>query len=83
MTDRKQLRAKALALAEAHNHKLLPFVRRGPTSGSRCVTCARQVYVMPDPGLNGAAIGGNAIAEVCIRKPNSPVEGTLKTSAIR
>jgi hypothetical protein len=25
--------------------------------GSRCVACARQVYVMPDPGLKGAAIG--------------------------
>jgi hypothetical protein len=28
---------------------------------------------MPDPGLNGAAIGGDAIAEVCIRKSNESV----------
>jgi hypothetical protein len=57
MTEPDSLLAKARQLAEARNHKLLPFVRRGPISGSRCVTCARQVYVMPDPGLIGAAIG--------------------------
>jgi hypothetical protein len=72
MTEHDTLIDKARELAEARNHKLLPFVRRGPTSGSRCVTCARQVYVMPDPGLNGAAIGGDAIAEVCIRKAGLP-----------
>jgi hypothetical protein len=44
--------------------------------GSRCVACARQVYVMPDPGLKGAAIGGDAIAEVCIRKPSRDVKPT-------
>ena len=74
MTDEKQLRAKALELAEARNHKLLPFVRQVRSSGTRCVTCARQVYVMPDPGLNGAAIGGDAIAETCIRKPGTSVK---------
>ena len=74
MTDEKQLLQKALELAEARNHKLLPFVRRGPASDSRCVTCARQVYVMSDPGLNGAAIGGDAIAETCIRKPSGSVK---------
>jgi hypothetical protein len=42
------------------------------------ITCARQVYVMPDPGLNGAAIGGDAIAEVCIRKTERLCEGILK-----
>ena len=65
---------KARQLAEARNYKLLPFVRRGPSSGTRCVTCARQVYVMPDPGLNGASIGGDAIAETCIRKPSGSVK---------
>jgi hypothetical protein len=74
MTDQKQLLAKALELAEARNHKLLPFVRQGRSSGTRCVTCARQVYVMPDPGLNGAAIGGDAIAETCIRRPSTSVK---------
>jgi len=29
---------------------------------------------MPDPGLIGAAIGGDAIAEVCIRKPSAYVK---------
>jgi hypothetical protein len=61
---------KAQQLAEARNHKLLPFVRRGPSSASRCVTCARQVYICLNPGLNGAAIGGDAIAEACIPKPS-------------
>jgi hypothetical protein len=70
MPEPDNLLDKARELAEARNHKLLPFVRRGPASGSRCVTCARQVYVMPDPGLNGAAIGGDAIPEACIRKPS-------------
>jgi hypothetical protein len=50
------------------------FLRRGQGTHSRCLTCARQVYVMPDPGLNGAAIGGDAIAEVCIRKPSGSVK---------
>jgi hypothetical protein len=45
-------------------------MRQRRSSETRCVTCAKQVYVMPDPGLNGAAIGGDAIAEVCIRKPS-------------
>ena len=69
---------KAQQLAEARNHKLLPFVRRGPSSASRCVTCARQVYICLNPGLNGAAIGGDAIAEVCIRKTERLCEGILK-----
>jgi hypothetical protein len=29
---------------------------------------------MPDPGLNGAANGGDAIAETGIRKPSTPVQ---------
>jgi hypothetical protein len=74
MTDQKQLLAKALELAEARNHKLLPLVRQDRSSGTHCVTCARQVYVMPDPGLNRAAIGGDAIAETCIRKPSTSVK---------
>jgi hypothetical protein len=74
MTENESLLDKARQLAEARNHKLLPFVRRGCSSGSRCVTCARQVYVMPDPGLNGAAIGGDAIAEACIRKPSGSMK---------
>ena len=65
---------KPRQLAEARNHKLLPFVRQDRSSGTRCVTCARQVYVMPDAGLNGAAIGGDAIAETCIRKPITSVK---------
>jgi hypothetical protein len=70
MSENESLLDKARELAEARNHKLLPFVRQGRSSGTRCVTFARQVYVMPDPGSNGAAIGGDAIAEVCIRKPS-------------
>ena len=73
-TELENLLDKARQLAEARNHKLLPFVRRGRSTGSRCVTCGRQVYVMPDPGLIGAAIGGDAIAEVCIRKPSAYVK---------
>jgi hypothetical protein len=72
MTDEKNLRAKALELVKARNHKLLPFVRGPRSNGSRCVTCAKQVYVMPDPGLNGAAIGGDAITEVCFENPVRP-----------
>jgi hypothetical protein len=74
MAEHGTLINKARELAEARNHKLLPFVRRDRSSGSRCVTCARQVYVMPDPGLDGAAIGGDAIAEACIRKTSTPVQ---------
>jgi hypothetical protein len=81
MAEHGTLINKARELAEARNHKLLPFVRRGRSSGSRCVTCARQVYVMPDPGLNGAAIGGDAIAEVCIRKASVSVKASA--NAIR
>jgi hypothetical protein len=73
MPEIEHLLDKARQLAEARNHKLLPFVHHTRSSGSRCVTCARQVYVMPDPGLNGAAIGGDAIAELCIRKPSGSV----------
>jgi len=49
------------------------------------ITCARQVYVMPDPGLNGAAIGGDAIAEVCIRKASvsGKASSNSKTLTIR
>jgi len=54
MTELEQLLNKARQLAESRNHKLLPFVRRGRSTGSRCVTCARQVYVMPEPPLNSA-----------------------------
>src|SRR5262249_39406022 len=60
------------------NHRLLPFIRRGQSLGSRCVTCGRQVYGMPDAGLIGAAIGGDAIAEACIRKPNVSIKDTTK-----
>jgi hypothetical protein len=66
--------ARARTLAEARNHRLLPFLRRGQGTESRCVTCARQVYVLPNPGPIGAAIGGDAIAESCIRKPNATVK---------
>jgi hypothetical protein len=76
MAEHGTLINKARELAEARNHKLLPFVRRGRSSGSRCLTCARQVYVMSDPGLNGAAIGGDAIAEVCIRKASVSVNAS-------
>jgi len=74
MTEPDSLLAKARELAEARNHRLLLFVRHGRSTGSRCVTCARQVYVMPDAGMNGAAIGGDAIAESCIRKPSVSVK---------
>ena len=74
MPEIENLLDKARQLAETRNHKLLPFVRQDRASGTRCVTCARQVYVMPDPGLNGAAIGADAIAEVCIRKPSGSVQ---------
>jgi hypothetical protein len=74
MREIEHLLDKARQLAEARNHKLLPFVRQDRSSGTGCVTCTRQVYVMPDPGLNGAAIGGDAIAEVCIRKPSGSVQ---------
>jgi len=77
MTELEQLLDKARQLAEARNHRLLPFVRRGSSAGSRCVTCGRQVYVMPDPGLIGAAIGGDAIAEMCIRKPSVSVKAVV------
>jgi hypothetical protein len=77
MTELEQLLAKARELAEARNHKLLPFARQGRSTGSRCVTCGRQVYVMPDPGPIGAAIGGDAISEVCIRKPSGSVKTIL------
>ena len=74
MTEPDSLLAKARELAEARNHKLLPFVRGGRSTGSRCVTCGRQVYVMPEASLNSAAIGGDAIAENCIRKPSASVK---------
>lgn len=74
MSEHDSLQEKARRCAEARNHKLLPFVRRDGWSGSRCVTCARQVYVMPDPGLKGAAIGGDAISDVCIRRPSVAVK---------
>jgi hypothetical protein len=48
---------------------------------SRCVTCGRQVYVMADPGLVGAAIGGDAIAEVCTRKPSGGAVKPSRSSA--
>jgi hypothetical protein len=32
---------------------------------------------MTDPGTVGAAIGGDAIAEVCIRKPSGSVKTIL------
>jgi hypothetical protein len=85
MPEIQHLLDKARQLAEARNHKLLPFVRQGRSNGTRCITCARQVYVMPDPGLNGAAIGGDAIAEVCIRKPSVSVKASWnwKTLTIR
>jgi hypothetical protein len=76
MTEPDSLLAKARELAEARNHKLLPFVRDGRSTGSQCVTCALQVYVMPDPGLIGVAIGGDAISEVCIRKPSGRVKAS-------
>jgi hypothetical protein len=82
MAELEDLLRKARQLAEARNHKLLPFVRRGASSGSRCVMCARQVYVMPDPGLNGAAIGGDAISEVCIRKPSGRVKASRSSAKL-
>ena len=71
MTELETLLARARELAEAGNRKLLPFARRGPSSGSRCITCARQVYVMTDAGLNGAAIGGDAIAATLPNKEST------------
>jgi len=83
MTELKQLLAKARQLAEARNHKLLPFVRRSRSAGSRCVTCGRQVYVMPDAVvIGGAAIGGDAIAEVCIRKPSGAVKPSRSSAKV-
>ena len=82
MTELEQLLNKARQLAEARNHKLLPFVRRGRSTGSRCVTCGRQVYVMPEPPLNGAAIGGDAIFEVCIRKPTGAVKPSRSSAKL-
>jgi len=49
----EHLPAKARELAEARNHKPLPFIRQGRSTGTPCVTCARQVYVMPGPGSPG------------------------------
>jgi hypothetical protein len=83
MPEIEHLLDKARQLAEARNHKLLPFVHHTRSSGSRCVTCARQVYVMPDPGLNGAAIGGDAIAELCIRKPSGSVRPAKRSVPAR
>jgi hypothetical protein len=43
------------------------------------------VYVMPDPGLNGAVIGGDAIAQVCIRKPSGsvrPAKGSVPAAKL-
>jgi hypothetical protein len=51
MTENATLLGKARQLAEARNHKLLPFVHRGRSTGRRCVTCGKQVYVMPDAEL--------------------------------
>jgi hypothetical protein len=79
MPERHTLIDKAWQLAEARNHKLLPFVRGARSSGSRYVTCARQVYVMPDAGLTDVDIGGDGIAQVCIRKPS----GSIKTPTTR
>jgi hypothetical protein len=85
MPEINDLLDKARQLAEARNHRLLPFMPQGRSTGTRCVTCARQVYVMPDPGLNGAAIGGDAIAEVCIRKPSGsvrPAKGSVPAAKL-
>jgi hypothetical protein len=82
MAELESLLDKARQLAEGRNHKLLPFIRGARSSGSRCVTCARQVYVMPDPGLNGAAIGGDAIAEVCIRKAGVSVKASSNSKTL-
>src|SRR5215468_10435505 len=82
MTELENLLDKARQLAEARNHKLLPFVCRGRSTGIRCVTCGRQVYVMPEPGLVGAAIGGDAISEVCIRKPSGAVKPSRRNAEI-
>jgi hypothetical protein len=81
MPEYETLINKARQLADARNHKLLPFVRRGRSIGSRCLKCA-PVYVMPDPRLNGAAIGVDAIAEARIRKPSISVHAvTAKASS--
>jgi hypothetical protein len=82
MPELDSLLVKARELAERRNHKLLPFKRGDRSSGSRCVTCARQVYIMPTPGLNGAAIGGDAIAETCIRKPSGSIRKPPHTAAL-
>jgi hypothetical protein len=82
MTELEDLLDKARQLAEAKNHKLLPFVRRGRSRDSRCVTCARQVYVTTHPGLTGAAIGGDAIAEACIRKPSVAIKRIVRQSKL-
>ena len=59
------LLSHARHLAEANNHKLLPLCG-DRSNGSACVICARQVQVVPDPGLNGAAIAEDAIAETAL-----------------
>jgi hypothetical protein len=83
MPEIEHLLDKARQLAEARNHKLLPFVHHTRSSGSRCVTCARQVYVMPDPGFNRASTDGDAIAEVCIRKTSGSVQHPSAISKAR
>jgi hypothetical protein len=41
-----------------------------------------KVYVTTDPGLAGAEIGGNAIAEVCIRKPSVAVKSIVSEAKL-
>lgn len=76
----QELVEEARRAAAVRHHSLTPFVRKGAAFGSRCLTCARQVYVMPDPGRKGAAIGGDALSDSCIRrKPNASVKVPIST----
>jgi hypothetical protein len=63
--QKRLLLDKARQLVEARNHRFC-LRRQCRSKGTSCVACARQVYVMPDPGFNGAAIVGNAIAETAL-----------------
>jgi hypothetical protein len=75
----QELLDEARRAAAVRHHSLTPFVRKGTSFDSRCLTCARQVYVMPDPGRKGAAIGGDALSDSCIRKRSASVKLPIST----
>jgi hypothetical protein len=53
----QELLEEARRAAAVRHHSLTPFVRKGASFDSRCITCARQVYVMPDPGPQRSSHG--------------------------